>query len=428
MSEVPQGYTTIDSCRVCGCKSLVKLFSLGTQYVSDFINDPATYVGNKVPIELVLCPNCTLVQAKHTAPQELLYSRHYWYRSSISATMRKALRDITQRAEEMIDLRPGDIVADLGSNDGTLLRSYTVPGIVTIGVEPATNLADEGRVGISELINDFWSSDSFFTATMGRSAKVITAIGMFYDTDNPNQFIDDVAKALDQNGVFITQLMCIKNMINVCDVGNLAHEHVSFFSIRSLEYLFGKHGLEVFDMETNSVNGESYRFYVRHKGSSIDVVSGGADRIQAAKDAEKGMDQREFYTEFHISIERKKYELTDFITGEVARSKRVAVYGSSTKGNCLTQYWGLDSSLIEFAADASPEKWGKYMVGSNIPIVSKEMARASNPDFFLILPYAFTDEIVCDEIEWLSQGDHQFLVPLPSFHRISYARLVGESC
>ena len=161
-----EDYTTRKTCRVCDSKNLVPLFSLGTQFVSDFITKEEIGIkGIKCPIDLVMCDKCTLVQLKHTARQDFLYTRHYWYRSGVTETMRKALLEVTRTAVKCVELCPGDVVLDIGSNDSTLLRSYPSDrGLVRVGVEPAANLQDEGKQGIDILINDFWSYESYVKA------------------------------------------------------------------------------------------------------------------------------------------------------------------------------------------------------------------------------------------------------------------------
>lgn len=212
------------TCRACGASSLTPIFSLGTQYVNDFPLPADMYKAPRVPITLDLCNECTLVQLRHTAPQELLYTRHYWYRSGVTDTMRAALRDITATIEDLVDLRAGDVVLDIGSNDGTLLRSYSVPGLHTVGVEPATNLAEEGAKGVKTFINDFWPSAAYTC----KPAKAITAIGMFYDLEDPNPFIAAIADNLSDDGLFVAQLMCLRNMVELGDVGNFAHDQLDW--------------------------------------------------------------------------------------------------------------------------------------------------------------------------------------------------------
>jgi len=416
-------YTTRETCRVCGSKDLTPLFSLGEHYVNNFVDKDREGEGEKCPIELELCNNCTLVQMKHTAPQAILYERFYWYRSGVTQTMRDALMDIVGSVILKGGLRTtlgiGDTVLDIGSNDGTLLRYYP-EDIETIGVEPADNLQEEGAKGIDFLIHDFWSFESYTKAMGYKKVKVVTAIGMFYDLEDPNKFIGDIAKVLAPDGIFITQLMCLGDMFKRNDIGNLAHEHLEFYSLCSLEYLFSKHGLEIYDIEFNNINGASTRLYIRHIENTLPPrPEGGKQRVKQAFDYDRRYAGTEFFTLFFEDIEDNKEKVVWFIKKEVDKGKTVWVYGASTKGNTILQYYGLDTKHITGAAERSPEKFGKYTVGSMIPIVSEVEARAAMPDYFLVLPYAFIDEFVereKDEV-WRKTGG-KFIVPLPEFRLV----------
>jgi cyclopropane fatty-acyl-phospholipid synthase-like methyltransferase len=350
---------------------------------------------------------------RHTAPQELLYSKHYWYRSGVTGMMRDALADVSRSAQYLAFLLCGDVVLDIGSNDGTLLRSYQRRDITKVGVEPATNLAEEGKQGVDIFINNFWNFGDYWE-TVHKHAKIITALGMFYDLDDPNTFISDVAKALDPQGVFIAQLMCLRDTIDQGDVGNFAHEHLEFYSFSSLQYLYERNGLEIIDVERNFVNGGSYRIYARLQGSQVQAFQGAAQRIAQVIAAEEGLDDSVTYQLFEQRLLKNKSTVVQFIGKEVGRDKTVWVYGASTKGNVILQYYGLDASLIGGASDRSPEKWGKVTIGTGIPIYSEEMARQVDPDYFLVLPYAFLNEFVEREREWQSCGG-RFIVPLPEF-------------
>lgn len=310
------------------------------------------------------------------------------------------------------------------SNDGTLLRSYSVPGLFTVGFEPATNLAEEGKRGVKAFIGEFWDNRLFrklfdcqaaqvvWKNSVGTKAKVITAIGMFYDLEDPNAFIADVAKALHPEGVFIAQLMCARQMLAANDVGNLAHEHLEFYTLKSLGLLLGNHGLEMFGIESNEVNGGSYRLYVQHKGGPRS--RGGSVWKHRLVEENDGVSDISAYDRFFGRAQANRYNCGRFIQKEVNRGKRVWVLGASTKGNVLLQWYSLDHTLIEAAADRDPRKHGLYTVSTGIPIVSEEAFREAQPDFAIILPYAFKAEIMEREKEWHAGGG-RFLIPLPAF-------------
>jgi len=398
---------TRKTCRLCGSNSLHDVFSLGVQYINDFVPLEKVGKGMKAPLELMMCEHCALLQLRHTAPQELLYSRNYWYRSGVTDTMRRALRDITAQIESMVKLEPSDVVLDIGANDGTMLASYSVAGIRRVGCEPANNLIEALRQNTEYVMHDFWDYQRYMELAgkwgFGR-AKVISAIGMFYDLEDPNKFIKDAQHALTEDGIFVAQLMCLAPMIQKNDLGNICHEHLEYYSLNSLKYLFETNGLEMFKIEENNVNGGSYRIFCRHyKGTGVKF--------------------EEKYTlsdilAFAKRIEDNRRRCVEFIKAEVSKGKKVYVYGASTKGNVILQYYGLDNTLISAAAERSAEKWGKYTIGSWIPIISEEEARKANPDYFLVLPWAFFDEFYRREKEWRLRGG-KFIVPLPKFRIVS---------
>ena len=385
------------TCRLCGSTDLTDLFSLGDLYISTFIEKKDE--GMKAPLDMILCENCSLLQLRHTAPMELMYSRFYWYRSGVTDTMRAALRDITAQIESMIDLRPGDVVLDIGANDGTMLKSYTPSKIIRVGCEPANNLVDQLRKNADYVIHNFWHEEQYNELGLSK-AKVVTAIGMFYDMEEPNQFVADIKKVLADDGIFVAQLMCLKPMLEKNDLGNICHEHLEYYTLESLKYMFETNGLEIYHLEENNVNGGSYRIFCRHsKGTGILFT-------------EKYT--QEDYKAFYSRIEYNKKKCIDFVREEVGNGKIVYVYGASTKGNTILQYYGLNHTLIRAAAERSPEKWGKFTVGTNIPIVSEYEARKAQPDYFLVLPWAFFEEFYEREKAWRQAGG-KFIVPLPEF-------------
>ncbi len=240
---------------------------------------------------------------------------------------------------------------------------------------------------------------------------------MFYDLDEPNKFVSDIVQCLDKDGVWIIQMSYLPLMLETNAFDNICHEHLEYYSLLSLENLLKRHNLEVFDIELNDVNGGSFRVYVKHAGSRrINGAKGAQERLvrQRGYELKLGLNNKKIYEEFSSRVESIKDKLTSFIKNEVAKGKKVYVYGASTKGNTLLQYFGLDVSIINAAAERNPYKLGKKTVGTMIPIISEERARAENPDYFLILPWHFLKEFINREEAYLRSGG-KFIVPLPEF-------------
>ena len=226
----------IKKCRLCSNKNLTRIHNFGNHYVSNFVAKKNIKKGVKAPLNLLYCNNCKLLQLEHSAPQEIMYKKFYWYRSGVTDTMKIALKDIFLRVKKMSELKKGDTILDIGANDGTLLKYFKDDGFTTIGCEPAKNLTKELKKNSNHVIDNFWNF-KYLTKILNKyklkKPKIITAIGMFYDLEDPSKFISDAAKALDDNGIFVAQLMCLNSMIKENDLGNICHEHLEFYSYPS---------------------------------------------------------------------------------------------------------------------------------------------------------------------------------------------------
>ena len=412
---------TRKTCRVCN-GSLDPILSLGKLYVSDFPL-PGEEEGIKAPLELVLCQRCRLLQLKHTVPAEALY-RNYWYRSGVNRTMREALADIAHKAERLIHLKEGDAILDIGCNDGTLLASYRTGDVYKIGFDPAENLAPYSQKIANKIVVDFFDAEAFQhdPDLTGHRPKIITSIAMFYDLEDPNQFVTDVKRVMHPDGLWVVQMSYLSLMLKQNAFDNICHEHLEYYAFRSFEYLLDLHGFEVVDVELNDVNGGSFRTYIRNRGANEECFSDetyrdlAAERVQMLREQEikMGLDDKEVYDEFAMWVERIKEDVVGFIREQTQRGKKVYIYGASTKGNTLLQYFGLDNSLIVAAAERNPDKWGRMTVGTHIPIISEEEARAAKPDYFLVLPWHFIEEFKRREMKFLSSGG-RFILPAPHF-------------
>jgi len=390
----------IRHCLLCKNKNLKKIFSLGNLFVSNFVVRRKIKKGIKAPLTLLYCKNCELIQLSHIAPQEIMYKRFYWYKSGITRTMRDGLKEICRDSLKFVKILKKDLVLDIGANDGTLLKNYK-KNCLTLGCEPAKNLQKELKKNCHYRINNFWSVEQFHKISLKfglPKPKIITAIGMFYDLEDPNTFIRDAALSLHDDGIFIAQLMCLKSMVAKNDIGNICHEHIEFYSLKSLKYLFENNGLEIFKIEENNINGGSFRIYCRkYINGSIKLPYENVSKMMKT---------------FVKRVKMNKRTMVDFINKKNKEGKKIFLYGASTKGNTLLQYYSINSKSVPFAAERSPEKWNKYTIGTGIKIISEKKARMYNPDFFLITPWAFVKEFKKREIKWRKMGG-KFIVPFP---------------
>ena len=397
----------ISKCRLCLSKKLLKIYSFGNFFVSNFVLKKNINKGIKAPLNLIYCKNCKLLQLQHSAPQEIMYKKFYWYRSGITNTMKDALKDIFLATKKMSILNKGDTILDIGANDGTLLRYFKKEKYITIGCEPAKNLTKFLRRNCDYVLGNFWNSKDLKKILINnkiKKPKLITAIGMFYDLEDPSKFIADTAEVLEDDGVFIAQLMCLESMLKKNDLGNICHEHLEYYSYDSLKYLFEKNGLKIFKMEENDINGGSYRIFCKKNISRSIVYKEKTNLFRIKK--------------FIQRVESNKKKCLSFLTNAVKKGLKVYIYGASTKGNTLLQYYGINHKLIKFAAERSPEKWGKYTIGSGIRIISENKARKLNPNYFFVMPYAFIKEFIKREKKWLKKGG-KFILPYPNFKVIN---------
>jgi len=391
---------SINACRICGSKRLAPILSLGNLHVTDFVAESGGEAPMpKAPLDLVLCDKksggCGLLQLKHTFSPELMY-RNYWYFSGVSQTMTNELHGIAKKFEALIPLKEDDFVIDIGTNDGTMLRGFKTKGLNLTGFEPAKNLANFNREGTTKIFDDFFNRKAWKKEFGSAKAKAIAAIAMFYDLDRPNKFVADVKKCLHENGVFIIQMNYLPSMLAQNAFDNISHEHLEYYSLLTLENLLSRHGLEVFDVERNNINGGSFRVYICHQGerAGIRIARGAARRVVKMRSYEKKLSLESVrpYKDFVDRVHAIREKTLHFIRNARNKGKKVYIYGASTRGNTLLQYFGIDHRLIVAAAEKNPLKWGRKTVGTDIPILSEAEARAGKPDYFLVLPWAFIEE------------------------------------
>lgn len=407
-------------------KKLNKLFSLGDIYVSDFIKNDEQPRADKIPLTIAIEEETGAIRLERFTDNHLMYGK-YWYRSGINATMTKELNNIVQSCLESVKTNDGDVWLDIACNDGTLLKA--IPNnMIKVGIDPVDDSYTlESSQTADLIIQDFFNAKVYNESIYGtKKPKIITCIAMFYDLDEPSKFLDDVYDIMDDEGLFVLQMSYTPLMVKQLAFDNICHEHVYYYTLKSIKKLIEDSNFKIVDCQLNDINGGSFRIYIRKKISTDskfktapyrDVANYRIECILALEDNDK-MDTPEPYMKFWEDIKNLKTQTVNFIKQAKSEGKTVWGYGASTKGNTLLQWFELDETLIDGIAERSPFKYGHKTVGTNIPIFSESEMRKANPDYLLILPWHFINEFCERESQYLKSGG-KFIVPCPKFQIIT---------
>ncbi len=412
----------VKSCRICGNNKLVSVLDLGMQAIASRFPKADEQDPMEAPLVLVKCDdsvdknNCGLVQLKHRVASEELYQHDYGYRSGLNNTMTTHLQNLVKDVENRISLKEGDVVLDIGSNDATLLKSYATNGIQKIGIDPTGAQFKSFYTSDIKLIPDYFNFKNYQLAS-DKKAKAITSIAMFYDLPAPVEFVRDIKKSLDENGIWVFEQSYMPFMLDTKSFDTVCHEHLEYYCLKQIKWMFDREGMKIVDVEFNSCNGGSFRVTASHAHSTF--VPNYAKINSILKDEqEKKYDTLKPYIEFEKSIQDTKEKLLSFLTTEKSKGKSIYIYGASTKGNTLLQHFNIDKSIVTAAAERNTEKYGRRTPKTNIPIISEAEARAAKPDYFVVLPWHFKEEFLQREKDYLNSGG-SFVFPLPKFEVVT---------
>lgn len=399
-------YTVLKRCRLCHSGKLNEVVKIQPQYIaSTFVatnkNNPKAKI--KIPMTLVLCKQCGLVQLKETVEPNLLYES-YFYRSNVSNTMSRDLRSVVADAMARISTKKGDAILDIGCNDGLMLTFFP-ENVTRVGIDPAKNI-DWGHLPKSiEIVNDYFPCKKL----AGRTFKVITTTAMFYDLNDPNKAVADIKKLLASDGVLCVQVSYLYDTIRDMNFYDICHEHLEYYSLKSLMALMERNGMSVFDASTNAVNGGSLRVMVAHKEAKR-KRSDNVDYL-LLKEKVLRLEDPETYKVFAKLIDMSARRVREFIK----KQKGLVIgLGASTKGNVLLQLCGINKKMLPFISERNPLKVGLRTLGTDMSLISEEEAREKNPTCIFVIPWNFKAEIVDREKKYLAQGGKLlFIMPYP---------------
>jgi NDP-4-keto-2,6-dideoxyhexose 3-C-methyltransferase len=396
--------------------------------IVDFVQEGEEGRG-KAPLQLVVCSSCSLLQLRHSVDSDTLF-RTFWYRSGINEQMKVALTDVVQDAKDTVrGFKLGDVVGDIGSNDGTLL-SFCPKELVRVGFEPAIQLVDEAARKVeATFVGEYFDAKLALAASNGKKYKVLFAIAMFYDLEDPNQFLRDCVEALDsEEGVLVIQMNYLATMMRNLTFDNIGHEHLCYYSLGSLDSLMQRNSLQIVDAQLNDVNGGSIRVTARPvKNSGRKSVWRPKGSLTLTQAQEFGMFTEASYRNFGERVKSTAHALREFLVNLKLRNKVVYAYGASTRGMTLLQTIfpeGRSAEYLAGVAERDEKKIGRKMAGLNLPIVSEQEAR-EKADYMLVLPYHFWGSISQREKSWMLTGG-KMLLPLPFPRVVKMVDLEGN--
>lgn len=403
-------YTEIKNCRICKNTNLLKVLSLGEQYLTGVFPKSINEEITKGPLDLVWCSSCGLLQMKQSYSLEEMYGDNYGYRSGLNASMVEHLTHKINTLEKLIKLEEKDIVLDIGSNDATSLKAYKSK-CRKIGIDPTGKKFLEYYTGDISLVPDFFTTKIFNEKFPNEKAKIITSIAMFYDLEDPNKFVQDIESVLSDDGIWHFEQSYMPAMLRTNAYDTICHEHLEFYSFKVIKNLLESNGLRVVDVLTNAINGGSFAVTACKKNSTL-ISNSPVINWMLSQEVNLGLETPKPFRDFEERVFKHRKNLTDLIESLTADGKKIFGYGASTKGNVLLQFCGLTNKQIPFIAEVNKDKFGSFTPGTNIKIISEEEAKSMKPDYFLVLPWHFKNNILEREKEFIKNGG-KFIFPLP---------------
>ena len=369
------------------------------------------------PLCSYFCSNCYLVQLDEFEQPENIFSNYDYY-SSFSETWNNHIESFVNSAISRFNLSQENQIIEIASNDGYLLKHFKKKNFPILGIEPATNIANDAESsGIPTLNKFFGTQTAKELSSSGKKANVLIAFNVLPHVPNLNDFVEGLKILLDSNGLLIIQFSAyLMNLIEQNEFDMIYHEHFSYFSLHTLQKIFSSFGLQIFDVEKVSVHGGSLRLFIKHENNSDFILTTNVDKLLAAE-KQFGLTDSSIYNKYSEQISIVKQNIWKFFISAKQENKKIVCYGAPAKGNTLLNFCGVGKDFVEYTVDKNPHKQNSFLPGTHIPIYSPEKIRSTKPDYVLILPWNLKDEIV-KQMSFIRDWNGKFVVLIPEIEII----------
>jgi hypothetical protein len=397
------------ACRACGERAVEPVLSLGRLPLVNALVDPgAAEPDDRYPLDVVRCARCTLVQITETVAPETLF-RSYSYFSSYSDTMLDHARRFAGAATEELELDGDSLVVEAASNDGYLLRFFVDRGVRVLGIEPARNVADAARAQGIETVSEFLDEPLARRVVSERgAADLVVANNVLAHVPDLRGFVGALATLAGERGRVVIEVPYLRDLVDRLEFDTIYHEHLSYFTVTSLQRVLEANGLGIERVERHPIHGGSLRV----QASAGADANGTVERF-LAEEQSWGVDDPRRFAEFAGAVDALRSDVHELVAGLDASGATIAAYGAAAKGVVLANVCGLDATLVRFVADRNPEKQGKLLPGVRIPVATPETLARERPDYCLLFAWNLADEIVAQQAEYVHRGG-RFVAPVPT--------------